>query len=559
MSIPKPATNENNPFLWQKVLDTIPDPFFAQDSDGAIIAANDSAAKLFGVDRVAQLIGNSSFPYLVPELRALVERTEPVESLGEADSSQSSEIAVQFPDGTRTFEFKQNRLIDDTGNMIGTATLAKDITKNVEDKLQIELEREQLKTLIDNIPDPVFFKDTESRYLNGNAMFATCLRANSIEDVVGKTDFDFFDYDLARSFREDEKKIMESGVGVTQEEINISPDDKVRDYQTTKTPIFGSDSDSPIGLVGIARDITELKTAREELRTRATELSKTLDKLKYAQSQLVQSEKMASLGVLTAGIAHEINNPINFVYAGVHSIAKDFEDVRAVFKKTEQLPEAENPKLAIEELDQLKKEVGFHEAFTAIDETLVDIRLGAKRITEIVSGLSKFSRLGQESWDVTNLHEDIEGVLVLLKNKTKNNIRIERDFDPNLPALVCFPSKLNQALMNLISNAIDAIDDGPGKGCIRITTQAKEKTVVVSIADDGMGMEDNVKAKVFDPFFTTKRVGKGTGLGLAITYSIIQDHGGRISLESESGKGSVFTLEIPIEQNTEESQNSKPL
>ena len=291
----------------------------------------------------------------------------------------------------------------------------------------------------------------------------------------------------------------------------------------------------------------ELKQQSITLKERNEELETILEELKETQSHLVQSEKMASLGALLAGISHEINNPVNFIYAGVNSIIKDFQDLSIVFdflKTTDEKFIDLNTFLI--KLKDLKKETEFETAYKATSETILDIKLGASRIKEIVDSLSKFSRLDVEKWKIANIHEEIEDVLVLLKNRYKHHIEIIKNYHSSLPLVECYPGKLNQVFMNIINNAIDAIDSESGK--ITIKTDFTSNKVQVSIKDTGKGIKEEDKSKIFDPFFTTKDVGYGLGLGLSICYSIIQEHKGEIKVKSKLNHGTEFIILVPIVQ-----------
>ncbi len=576
MPSPGAATSEKS--LLRTLIDHIPDVVYMKDQQSRFVAANLAMAKLFNLSKVEELYGKTDFDFCPKKLAAEYFRDEQ-RLLETGEAITSKEEVSQSADGKpQILMVTKTPLRDEKGNIVGLVGIGRDVTeitvtrqklKQQSLELQqrntlVDFEREQLQTLIDNIPDFIYFKDRESRYLNGNNKFYHRFNASCIEEIIGKQDSDLLGQEDAQRFYDDEVALFETGETLTKEELSKDKHGKTIVLHTTKTPIVDKNSQKIIGLVGISRDITEIKAAREELTSRAEalhrqkeDLTQTLDQLKQAQSQLVQSEKMASLGVLTAGIAHEINNPINFVYAGVNSMGKDFEDVKAVVAQLRLLSQAQDPAAAIAKLEETRKEVYFDEAFEALEETLKDIKLGATRITEIVAGLSKFSRLGKEDWQLSNLHEDLESVLVLLKNKYKTHIKIERDFAPDLPSVVCFPGKLNQAFMNIISNAIDAIDAHSDDGTIRISTRATDASVFITIADTGTGMDESVRSKIFDPFFTTKSIGKGTGLGLSITYSIIQDHQGSLHLTTEPGKGSAFIIELPIEQETNKTQIPK--
>jgi len=283
------------------------------------------------------------------------------------------------------------------------------------------------------------------------------------------------------------------------------------------------------------------------LKSNNEELTTAMEQLKNTQEQLVQSEKMASLGVITAGIAHEINNPINFIYTGINSLQKDFDDVEIILNKIKDLNSNDNNiKQKIEEIQILKKENYFEDALGAMPQTMNDIKIGAERTAEIVDGLRKFSRMGENKFIISDIHELIQTALLMLKNKYKDVIKIVRNFDDNLPSIYCNPGKITQVLMNIIYNAIDAINDKDGSEReIIITTNYKNKEVRVSIKDNGTGINEYVKDKLFDPFFTTKEVGKGTGLGLSISYGIVKEHKGEIKVYSEDRKGTEFIIILP--------------
>jgi signal transduction histidine kinase len=292
--------------------------------------------------------------------------------------------------------------------------------------------------------------------------------------------------------------------------------------------------------------IEEIQATNEELHNKNEELETTLGKLKEAQESLLQAEKMASIGVLTAGIAHEMNNPINFVYAGVNSLKKDFVDLIPILDEIDKLKSTDsNLPEKIKYIEELKQENQYSDALDAIKQTIDDIKLGADRTTEIVKGLKNFSRIDKEEWNKQNIHECINDALVILRNKYKMNIEIIKNFDEEIPQIDCYPGKLNQVFVNIISNSIDAIED---KGEIKITTIANNEYLTVKIKDSGQGINPEVKAKIFDPFFTTKKVGKGQGLGLSITYGIIKEHKGNIEVITEKNKGTEFIIQLPIKQ-----------
>ena len=290
----------------------------------------------------------------------------------------------------------------------------------------------------------------------------------------------------------------------------------------------------------------EIEEINKELHQQKDELQKTLENLKQAQSQLVQSEKMASLGQLVAGIAHEINNPVNFISAGVDSLSTNLDEIRQVLDIYHKIT-SENVSEKLQEIEELKVKVEYKEAIREINKLIETIKNGTNRTTEIVRGLRTFSRLDEDILKIADIHEGLDSTLILLHNKYKNKIEIIKNYG-DLPLVECYPGQLNQVFMNILSNAVDAIDD---KGTITLKTSISKGIIQISIKDTGPRIPENIREKIFDPFYTTKGVGKGTGLGLSISQSIIEKHKGNISVKSETGKGTEFIISIPVKQTEE--------
>lgn len=296
----------------------------------------------------------------------------------------------------------------------------------------------------------------------------------------------------------------------------------------------------------------ELKASEEELRSNGEELQamneameETIAELRSTQAQLIQSEKMASLGQLTAGIAHEINNPINFVYAGVDNLKQSLSEIYQVLAHYEHIEKVQNIEqitLALAAMKDIKQSLFYQENKENIWLTLQSIEQGASRTAEIVKGLRMFSRLDEAESKFANINECLDSTLILLTGQTKNRIQVIREYDKTLPEIECYPGQLNQVFMNLLTNAIQAID---GVGLIWVETRNEDDTIVISVRDSGLGMSEETRKKIFDPFFTTKPVGQGTGLGLSITYSIIQKHQGVVEVESKLGQGTTFVVRLP--------------
>lgn len=296
--------------------------------------------------------------------------------------------------------------------------------------------------------------------------------------------------------------------------------------------------------------ILEKKVAErtEELQSSNENLSEALQNLKDTQSQLVEAEKMASLGQLTAGIAHEINNPINFVKSNIKPLQLDIRDLVEVIDAYGQLhgAAAEEIPAKLTQIDQLKKQIDLGYVRQEIDSLVKGIQEGAERTAEIVLGLRTFSRLDESEVKTVNVHDGIDSTLVLLKSSLPQHITIRKDFQSQ-GMLECFPGKLNQVFMNILSNGIQAIKQKEVQGeeeSITISTRDMSDKMEIRIRDTGIGMPEEVQQKIFDPFFTTKDVGEGTGLGLSIVYNIIQKHGGKIEVHSSLGNGAEFVISL---------------
>jgi signal transduction histidine kinase len=291
----------------------------------------------------------------------------------------------------------------------------------------------------------------------------------------------------------------------------------------------------------------EIKSINEASEKQKRELELTLENLKLAQSQLVQTEKMASVGVLTAGIAHELNNPINFMSGNVYPLQEDLNEVFSLLKQYERIIKEKELGAYFSELDDLKEELDFSYLIQEIHSLLKGIEEGAFRSIEIIKGLRSFSRLDDEAIQFYDIHEGIDSSLVLLQNKIRDRkIRVRKDYG-DFEGLECFPSQLNQVIMNILNNSMQAMEENGGD--LIIQTVSSAIGIKIIIKDNGKGMSQEVKEHIFEPFYTTKEVGQGSGLGLSISYGIIEKHNGNIDVISEPGKGTEFIVSLPKTQS----------
>lgn len=423
------------------------------------------------------------------------------------------------------------------------------------------------RSIFENAVEGIFQVLPSGRILSANYAFAHLLGYENQEELISANNkiYDFF-----------------SNHNDWTELLNCFIRDKVKNYETviirnnTEKVYISINAyairDSRYNLLyieGIAIDITErkqaeegLKKSKEELEIRVAkrtkelsekneqlnctneELNTTLERLKTTQSHLVESGKMASLGQLTAGIAHEINNPINFVSANIHPLKLDVNEMYELIKNLQRKCKPGITREEIIEVQKFTRDADIDFIMTEILSLLNGIEEGAARTKEIVMGLRNFSHLDEDDFKTSDIHQGINSTITLLKNKWKKRISIKNDFG-KIPPVECLPGKINQVFMNILTNAIDAIE---GEGEILIKTRVNNNLLTVSIKDSGNGMSEAVKNRIFEPFYTTKDVGKGTGLGMAIVYGIIEKHNGEIHVESSKENGTEVFISIPVRQ-----------
>lgn len=284
---------------------------------------------------------------------------------------------------------------------------------------------------------------------------------------------------------------------------------------------------------------TQIQDRTRELVDKNNHIQQTLEELKNTQTQLIQTEKMSSLGRLVAGVAHEINNPVNFIKGNIFYVESS----------TKELIDVINSKLANNSrLDNQLKELDYDFLREDLLNAIHSMGVGTQRIEEIVRSLKNFSRLDEAEVKNVDLHEGIDNTLLILSSQIQKGIDIVKQYG-SIPSIECYPAQINQVFMNLLANAIDALLEVKiSSRKIWIATRFLDPTqaIEVVIRDNGSGIPPHLQAKIFDPFFTTKPIGKGTGLGLAICYQIIQKHKGNINLHSEPGCGTTFTVTLPV-------------
>lgn len=529
---------------------------------------NRAAERIFGYT-TEEMLGNR-FEIIVPE-NAKKHVNEIITALlTQRGGSFSVNDNITKDGRTIVGEWYNNPLVAPNGQVIGIASMVLDITE----RKRAEEEQQKFVALIENSSDFIGIASMEGQVVYVNPAGLKMVGLSSLEAAKTKSLDDFHSPEAFAELKEQITPLMIQH-GFWQGEF------RHRHFQTgieipTDCSLFmvkHPETGESFCRVAVARDITERKQAKEallkseaQLRQQAQELKKAFYELQHTQTHLIQTEKMSSLGQLVAGVAHEINNPVNFIYGNLNPAKEYTQDLLSLL----QLYQSHYPEPVLEiqdfadqiELDFLKSD---------FPQIINSMKVGADRIREIVLSLRTFSRLDEAEMKAVDIHKGIDSTLMILQNRLKANdqrptIEIIKEY-AKLPLVECYAGQLNQVFMNILTNAIDALEESfvicpilwenarkveqMTSPQIRIRTQLqKPNQVIIGIADNGLGIPKEVKKQLFDPFFTTKPIGKGTGMGLAISYQIITErHGGSLECISQPGQGAEFAIKIPLSQD----------
>jgi len=391
--------------------------------------------------------------------------------------------------------------------------------KRFEEALRVSEER--FRSLVENAKDVIYSLTPKGEISYLSPKF-TDLLDYEISDFLGKSFSMLMHPEDVKKSIELFQRGLKSGQRESGFEFRMKHKDGSFRWFVSNSSAILDEKGKVMEIIGVTHDITEMKKILDDL-------ALANETLRATQAQLVQSEKMASLGSLVAGIAHEINTPIGAVNSMHDTLFRTLERLKSII-------ESKFP-MEYKKLPRLKS------TFKIIDDSNKVIRSGTERVINIVRRLKSFARLDEAELKTVDIHEGLEDTLILIHHEIKHHITVRKNYG-NIPPISCFPSQLNQIFLNLLINSKQALK---GKGTIDITTFAKNSKVHIVFKDDGIGIPKENLNKVFDPGFTTKGSGVGAGLGLSICYQIIQDHRGEIKVESEWGKGATFTIILPMD------------
>lgn len=393
-------------------------------------------------------------------------------------------------------------------------------------------EIQRLATAVEHTDEAIAITDVQGVFQYVNPAFQL-LTGYSREEAIGQTPATLLKSgEHNKEFYADLWDTVTSGRVWSGHTRNRKKDGSIYDEMQTISPIQDPVSGVISGFVTIKRDITE--------------------QLQLEQ-QLVQAQKLESIGQLAAGIAHEINTPTQYVGDNTRFVKDAFDDIGTLFDKLAELQASESGVVSTRVLGDVLAEADVEYLRDEIPKALAQSLEGVERVAKIVRAMKEFSHPAQEK-TLVDLNAAIQSTLTVATSEYKYVADVETDFDPDLPQVNCLPGEFNQVILNMIVNAAHAISDALGehpdtKGVIRIATRKVNGWAEIEISDTGCGMPEDVKARIFDPFFTTKEVGKGTGQGLNIAHNVvINKHDGQIKVESEPGKGTCFTIRLPLEQ-----------
>jgi two-component system NtrC family sensor kinase len=389
--------------------------------------------------------------------------------------------------------------------------------------------KQEWEGTIDRVDDMLFLADTDRRIRRCNRKF---------REFVGRPYAEI----LGQPF---DRLLTEAGVGVEpsfERPVECLHERTGKWFVVSHYPFRDVSGVETKGSIVTIHDSTELKKAAEELTRKNLRLNEALAALKRSQAKVLHQEKMASIGQLAAGVAHEINNPIGFINSNLTTLAKYLSRLSGFLAVQAECIAAGAPPEQVESVRQQQARLKIDYILKDLEDLVRESLEGAERVRSIVADLKTFSRLDESGYKKADLNECLRSTINIVWNEIKYKATLKKELG-EIPQTRCYPQQMNQVFMNLLVNAAHAIEQ---QGVITVRSWEEDGYVCISVADTGQGIPEANLNRIFEPFFTTKEVGKGTGLGLSITYDIVKKHNGEITVRSEPGKGTEFTVRIPV-------------
>jgi len=520
--------------LLRALLDYVPDRISFKDRHGRYLCVSKSVADVFKVASPAEMVGKTDFGFYSPEeAEAAFADEQRVIETGQPIVGKVTERTL--PDGhTEWSSTTKLPLRDRNGRVIGTCGITRDVTDLKKLEQELDAERTMLRGVIDNLPDPIYVKDTEGRYVLDNEAHARFLGVESERDVIGKTVFDFFERAFAEQAHSVDMMVLRDAEPWVNHEEQTSSTGEATWLVTSKVPLRDEDG-KIVGLVCINRDITdrkraeiELVSANESLHVAVADLKKAHQELHSVQLQLIEAEKLKSIGRLAAGVAHEVKNPLAIISMGIEFLAgKYLED----------------------------------ETTGAVLKELSD---AVQRADNVIKGLLDFSAPRQLALETNDINAIIRSALNLVRGEIHSDTHHVDLTLGELPRVQVDRGKVSQVFVNLFTNALQAMPDG-GTLSVRTRTEqvtgvganvgsdssevfhAGDRVVIVEVADTGPGIPPEVLPRIFEPFFTTKPTGKGTGLGMSVVRSIMNLQRGTVTVANRPTGGALVTLTFKVQ------------
>jgi PAS domain S-box-containing protein len=524
---------------YRRLYQSVRDAFATTDLSGRFLEFNGAYMELLGYTE--EELRSSTYVDLTPAKWHAMEAEIVHTQVLPRGYSDVYEKEYRRKDGTIVpVELRTFLVRDDDEQPIAVCRIARDVTERKRAEEALRASRQMHDSIVEIVNVRVFWKDENLVFLGCNAAFARDAGYADPKDVIGKDDYQMGWRAQADLYRADDRQIIESGCPrLLVEERQTTAEGNTRTLLASKMPLRNSQGQIS-GVLGTYLDITERKRADDALR--------------LAQQQLVQAQKLESIGQLAAGIAHEINTPIQYIGDNVRFLESSLEELSGVLQSCQLLASTEAAPTD-EDLQRLRQAAAAADLPYLVGEmpkAIVQVLEGVEHVAKIVRAMREFSHPASAEKVVVDLNRVIENVITVSRNEWKYVADLTADFDHSIPAVPCLPDEFGQVILNLIVNASHAIAEvlaqrREGKGAIAVRTLRDGNWVKILVRDTGSGIPVPIRHRIFDPFFTTKDVGKGTGQGLAIAHDVVVNkHGGQITFETEVGVGTTFIIRMPL-------------